>query len=94
MKIVFTKHASDKFVNLPPESVKVTKRDVLEAIKKPAYKDIESDRPKIIVHKNLDKTHIVRVVYKRSLRAYTLKEESGIITVITFYPTRKGRYEK
>lgn len=85
MKMVFTKHASDKFVNLPPESVKVTKRDVLEAIKKPAYKDIESDRPKIIVHKNLDKTHIVRVVYK---------EESGIITVITFYPTRKGRYEK
>ena len=85
MKIVFTRHAADKFTKLPPGSVKVKEEDVLEAIKNPDYQDTESDKPKIIVHKSLDIKHIVRVVYK---------EENGIITVITFYPTKKGRYEK
>ncbi|OGE19680.1 hypothetical protein A3J19_02605 [Candidatus Daviesbacteria bacterium RIFCSPLOWO2_02_FULL_41_8] len=94
MKIVFTRHAADKFTKLPPGSVKVKEEDVLEAIKNPDYQDTESDKPKIIVHKSLDIKHIVRVVYKRSLRSYTSKEENDIITVITFYPTKKGRYEK
>ena len=85
MKIVFTKHAADKFKNLPSGGVIVTKLDVLKAVKDPDYRDPESDKPKIIVHGNLDSRHIVRVVYK---------QEDGIITVITFYPTRKGRYEK
>ena len=85
MKIVFTKHAASKFTNLPPGSVMVRKEDVLKAIKNPDYQDLEFDKPKIIVHKNLDTKHIVRVVFK---------EENDIITVITFYPTKKGRYEK
>ncbi len=85
MKIVFTKHASNKFTNLPAGSVVVIKKDVMSAIRNPDFKDLESDKPKIIVHKILDANHIVRVVYKK---------QSGIITVITFYPTKKGRYEK
>lgn len=85
VKIVFTIHADKKFQNLPPGSIAIKRTDVLKATKDPDYKDLESDKPKIIVHKSLDTKHIVRVVYK---------EENGIITVITFYPTRKGRYEK
>lgn len=85
MKIVFTKHAANKFTNLPPGSIIIREKYVLGAIKNPDYQDFESDKPKIIVHKNFDAKHIVRVVYK---------EENGIITIITFYPTKKGRYEK
>lgn len=85
MKIIFTKHAANKFTKLPPGSVIVKEKDVLKAIKDPDYQDLELDKPKIIVHKNLDIKHIVRVVYK---------EENGIIIVITFYPTKKDRYEK
>lgn len=83
--INFTKHAAKKFTNLPKGSVLVTRKDVLKAIKNPIFKDLESDKPKIIVHGNLDLQHVISVVYK---------EESGIITVIIFYPTSKGRYEK
>lgn len=83
--IKYTKHAVNKFKNLPPGSITVTKKNVLKAIKNPDFKDLESDKPKIIVHGSLDAKHIVRVVYK---------EENDIITVITFYPSRKGRYEK
>lgn len=85
MVIKYTKHAANKFTNLPAGSITVTKEDVLRAIKNPDFKDLESDKPKIIVHGSLDTRHIVRVVYK---------EERGIITVITFYTTSKGRYEK
>lgn len=92
MKIKFTKHAEEKFKKLPLGSVNVGKVDVLNAINKPLFKDLESDRPKIIVHGSLDTRHIVRVVYKRSISAN--REENGIITIITFYPTRKGRYEQ
>ena len=84
-KIVFTIHAKHKFENLPPRSIAIKHTDVLKAIENPDYKDLESDKPKVIVHKNLDTKHTLRVVYK---------EENDIITVITFYPTRKGRYEK
>lgn len=85
MKIVFTKHAASKFTDLPAGSVVVKKQDVLKAVKNPDFEDFESDKPKIIVHKSLDTRHIVRVVYRK---------ESDIITVITFYSTKKGRYEK
>ncbi len=85
MIIKFTKHAEEKFGKLPPSSVKVRRVDVLNAIKEPLFIDLEFNKPKIIVHGSLDKKHIVRVVYKK---------ENGIIIVITFYPTSKGRYEK
>ena len=54
MKIVFTKHATNKFTNLPPGSIIVREKDVLKAIKNPDYQNLESDKPKIIVHKSLN----------------------------------------
>lgn len=85
MKIAFTKHAEKKFKELPLLNITVKKADIIKAIKNPDYIDVESDKPKIIVHGPLNSKHIVRVVYK---------QESGIITVITFYPARRKRYEK
>lgn len=38
-----------------------------------------------IAQAELDKEHVVRVVYE---------EQGDEILVVTFYPTRKGRYEK
>ena len=48
------------------------------------YKDYETDPPKIIASGEFGKDHIIRVVYK---------VEDDIITIITFYPSRKGRYK-
>lgn len=42
-----------------------------------------TDYPNFIASGRLDKDHIVRIVYKI---------EGDIITVITFFPAKKGRY--
>jgi len=83
MKIVYTKHALNKFTILKERGVKVTKQRVDKAIIEPEDIDFESDRPKVIVSKSLDKQYVIRVVYIK---------ESDIIRVITFYPAEKGRY--
>ncbi len=84
MKIVFSKHAQiDKFAMLRKHNFHLTQADVIAVIKHPMHIDKESDHPKIIASAGLDKTHILRVVYKI---------EHGIIKIITFYPAEKGRY--
>lgn len=84
MKIIFTKHAAiDKFVKLSEHRFNLSKKDIKKVIKNPDHIDTESDKPKIIISKNFDEGHILRVVYKL---------EGGIIKVITFYPAEKGRY--
>lgn len=84
MKIVFTSHAiKDKFPLLLRHGFKVTKKDIKSVISNPEHIDKITDYPKIIVSKEFDKKHILRVVHK---------VENGIIKVITFYPAEKGRY--
>jgi len=83
MNVVYTKHAKKKFKILERIGVKVTSKDVFSTIEDPDHYDSESDEPSIIVSRSIDKNHILRVVFKA---------EDGIITVITFYPARKGRY--
>lgn len=83
MEFIFTKHAKKKFKDLAKIGVKVSPKDVLVTIKHPEYLDEESDYPKLIASKSTDTKHILRVVFKI---------EDDIITVITFYPARKGRY--
>ena len=84
MKIIFTSHAiRDKFLQLSQHRFDVTKGDIESVITNPEHIDKISDYPKIIVSKEFDRKHILRVVYKI---------ESGIIKVITFYPAEKGRY--
>lgn len=84
MKIVFSSHTlRDKFPLLKKHGFNLTKKQVCEVIKDPDHVDKISDFPKIIVSKNLDQKHILRVVYKL---------EDAIIKIITFYPAEKGRY--
>ena len=84
MKIVFTRHASvDKVAMLKKHKFVVGRKFIESVIEYPEDEDKESDFPKIIVSKTIDEKHVLRVVYKR---------KGDIITVITFYPARKGRY--
>lgn len=83
VKIVFTKHARKKFRELKEIGVIISRQKVIEAIRNPEHIDKESDAPKIIASRAININHILRVVFK---------EEDGIITVITFYPAKKGRY--
>jgi mRNA-degrading endonuclease RelE of RelBE toxin-antitoxin system len=81
-KVVFTRHAEEKFDILENHGFKVLKKQVEETLKNPDV--IENENPPIFVaHKVISKGHVLRVVFKR---------KNNIIKVITFYPTRKGRY--
>ena len=83
MKIIYTRHAQNKFQDLAELGIIVSIRRVHSIVKKPLDIDHESDYPNKIATGILDKNHILQVVYK---------EENDIITIITFYPGRKGRY--
>lgn len=83
MKIVFTKHALKKFMDLKDLDISVSRKMVLNLIENPEHLDKETDFPNLIASKVIDKSHILRVVYK---------EESDRMVIITFYPARKGRY--
>ena len=83
MKINYTKHAKKKFKDLEKLGVLVKKELVTKGVKEPLNIDEISDDPKKIASIELDKNHILRIVYK---------EEHGKIVIITFYPAKKGRY--
>lgn len=83
MKIEFTRHALGKFKTHLAAGWKFTQRHIKETIKKPDFADEDEERGVKFAIKRWDSEHDLRVIYK---------EEGGIITVITFYPTEKGRY--
>lgn len=82
-EIIYTKHAKEKFDVLKRHKFPVTKSQVEETVKKPDF--VISNLPdKWIVQREVNKKHVLRVVYK---------DENGSKKVITFYPARKERYE-
>ncbi len=83
MKIVFTKHANGKFGKFKEDEIVIPKREIEETIKHPDHVDKESDRPKIIASRTFNSRLVLRVVYKA---------EDDIITIVTFYLAKKGRY--
>lgn len=85
MKIVYTKHALEKFSHPDIEKFNLKKKDIKNAFKHPDHHGTESLREIEFILKSLDPRHNLRVIYKL---------KSSIITVITFYPSKKGRYEK
>lgn len=85
MKIIFTKHATQKLLKPVKKGLKLSKEDITNTVKNPDQVDYEIDYPKIIAIKDYDQRHVIRVVFRRN---------SDIITVITFYPARQGRYEE
>lgn len=84
MKIIFSKHIiKDKIPLLAKHGFVIAKKQIKQVITNPDHLDKESDHPKIIASKEIDKHHLLRVVYKI---------EDDIIKVITVYPAEKGRY--
>lgn len=83
MRVIFTYHAEKKFKDLKELNVHATKSLIKRILGKPAHLDTTSDFPKKIASGEFDQTRILRIVYKR---------KHDIITVITFYPAKKGRY--
>ena len=85
MKITYTKHALEKFKIHEAAGWKFFRKDISETVKNPYFLFKDENRGVNLVIKRWDGGHDLRVIYK---------EEDGIITVITFYPTEKGRYAK
>jgi len=84
VNIVYTKHAQKKFEDLAKLGIKVTKILVKQVVTNPQHqaKDPSSEH-NTIASRELDRNLVLRVVYR---------VEDGIILVITFYPSEKGRY--
>lgn len=84
MKIVFSRHAQEKFQVLARHGLYIERHMVVDAVQKPAHLDY-SRAPLVIAQIPLDRTHVFRVVYK---------QEGNQILVITFYPGRIKQYGK
>ncbi|MDP3935239.1 MAG: DUF4258 domain-containing protein [Candidatus Giovannonibacteria bacterium] len=82
--IHFTRHAIEKFEVLKRHGVLVTNDKVIEILNNPGFIDY-SRLPLLIAQGELDARHVLRVVFKK---------EGGVIIVITFYPSRKDKYDK
>lgn len=82
--IIFTKHAQDKFGVLKRHKFILKKKDVLMVVTNPEKIDY-SRTPLIIAQRKIDKSHVLRVVYK---------QEKDDLKIITFYPGRAEQYEK
>lgn len=85
MKIVYTKHALKKFKHPSIIKLQVKRKNVEETLSSPDSKSEDEKAYTISVLKKLDERHNLRVIYK---------EVSDIITIITFHPARRGRYEQ
>ena len=83
MRIIFTKHAEKKFGFLKELGFNIKRGFVEESLKNPSKIQKGYSGTKVIL-KKIDETHNLRIVYS---------DEGGIITVITFYPVRKDRYD-
>lgn len=81
--ITFTKHAIEKFDILINHGLRISRKQVIDAVTKPDKLDF-SRLPLLIAQRKIDKTHVLRVVYKA---------EGGTQKIITFYPGRVTQYE-
>lgn len=82
MKVVYTPHAELKFKILEEHGVKITKSQVKGTVLRPD-RVTKGRKGRLIAQKIMDEEHLLRVIY----------EEKENIEIITFYPTRRKRYE-
>lgn len=80
-KVIFTKHASEKFELLRKYGFNVEKKEVIQTVLKPDQIDERGNQ--CLALKVLDETYALRVVYEK---------RKGYLVVITFYPVRRDRY--
>ena len=83
MKIIYTKHALNKFPLLNSLGWDISKRKIAQTVKNPQWTGVSRFGQKTAMSL-LDKTHILRVIFD---------QEGDIIKVITFHPARRGKYE-
>lgn len=83
MKIIYTKHATEKFKELKNEGWVITKAKIEQTIKNPKWKGVTKDGEKTALSL-IDEKHILRIVFDK---------KDDIIKVITFHIGRRGRYE-
>jgi len=67
MEIHFTKHAEDKFKILTRHGVRIPKSKVIDTIEYPDIID-HSRLLLLIAQSNLDRSHVLRIVYKKRER--------------------------
>lgn len=79
-----TKHAQEKLRTPPIINLKITKPHLDRVITKPSHKD---------VMKNGETRSVGFLSQDLSLCVIHKIETRGIIKVITFFPSQKGRYE-
>ena len=83
MKIVFTKHAKNKFKFLKELGWNLKTPDAINDLKMPDSVQEGYSGTKV-ASKSINSSHNLRIVYS---------EKDDIITVVTFYPVRKYRYD-
>lgn len=83
MRIVYTKHAVEKFEILKRLGWKITKIKVNKTIKNPTWKGTSRFGQETAMCL-IDERHILRVIFDH---------DGDIIKVITFHPARRGTYE-
>jgi len=83
VKIIYTKHALEKFKELESKGWIVTKSKIRQIIKKPKWEGVTKYNQETAIGLVNDK-HILRIVLDR---------KGDIIKVITFHIGRRGKYE-
>ncbi len=83
MKLIFTKHSSEKFEILKQLGWKITREQVKTVVQKPRWVGKSRFGQKTAMNL-VDDQHILRVIFD---------QENGRIKVITFHIARRGKYE-
>lgn len=81
-QVIFTKHALEKFEVLKRHGVEISERQVINTLFKPLKIEDRKDGT-FVASSNLDKKHILRVVYEKTKKGFK---------IITFYPARRKDY--
>ncbi|MBU1062540.1 MAG: DUF4258 domain-containing protein [Candidatus Omnitrophica bacterium] len=82
-KIVFCTHAENKFRILKQHGVKLSKAQITNVIIN-SENITEGEHSRKIAQKPFDSEYLLRVIFE---------EVEDLITVITFYPAKRSRYE-
>lgn len=83
MKIVYTKHALEKFKFLKRFGWTISKTNIRQTLATPRWRGVSRFGQETAMSL-LDPTHILRVIFGR---------EDDRLKVITFHPARRGTYE-
>lgn len=82
-KIIFCSHAENKFKIFEKHGLRFTKTQIIGTIIN-AEEILMADHARKIAQKSFDSEYILRVIFE---------ETNELITVITFYPAKRSRYE-